>query len=115
MVIIRILEWVQVSDATYQALKSFALLLRRAFPSQYFMTTWFINSIGSLESILFIFSLKGSSSIINCGLYCMGIMRQSACLVLNSITVYNWFDIGLNDDTSWLKSLIGGSVTYVCL
>ena len=30
--------------------KSFALLLRRAFQSQYFITTWHINSEGSLEA-----------------------------------------------------------------
>ena len=59
-----ILQWAQELDGTYQALKPIALLLERAFKSQYCMVIWFINSNEWLESILFMVTLKGSLNII---------------------------------------------------
>ena len=49
------------------------------------MRIWSINSKESLESLLFMVSFKKTSSIIKDT--DIDVMRQSACLVINPITV----------------------------
>ena len=61
------------------------------------MAIWSLNSNESLESLLFMISLKGSSTIIKYwDIHCsmpLDVQRMSACLVINPIMVYSYVPI----------------------
>ena len=98
-------------DGTYQALKSFALLV-----------IWFINSKESLESNLFMINLRGSSSIIRdwdilhrfYATVCMPCYKLGHFITIISSSIASGSDLRHTDDTNWLKSLISWSVHDVC-
>ena len=53
------------------------------------MAIYFINSKELLENLIFIISLKDHYNHYGSVVYSMGVMRKSACLVINPITVYS--------------------------
>ena len=54
------------------------------------MVVLFINSKELLENLILVISSKGKSNVIKEVGYNMGITQQTACLVVNPITLYSY-------------------------
>ena len=54
------------------------------------MVIWLINSKELLENLILVINSKRLSNVIKKVGYNLDIMRQSACLVVNLITVYSY-------------------------
>ena len=77
----------------YESVSKFKIglkaLLQQGLSEQYFMVTWSINSKKMQVGLIFLISTK--KIIIRCKRtgYNTNVMRQSACLVVNPVTVNN--------------------------
>ena len=66
------------------------LLCNSTYHNLYFMVIKVINSKELLENLILVIDSKRLSNVIKKSWIYLGIMRQSACLVVNLIAVYSY-------------------------